>query len=488
MPILVNDVHSALNPTRVREVVPVASIEAVQEAVRLARDRGVPVCVAGGRHAMGGQNFASGAVLLDTRRLNHVGRLDAERGTVEVQAGVQWPQLVEAIIRRQRGRSGAWGIAQKQTGADRLSIGGAVAANIHGRGLRMRPFVADVESLLIVDARGELRRASRAENSDLFRLAVGGYGLFGVVASVTLRLAPRRKLRRTVSLERVENAISALERRRTEGALYGDFQFAIDEASPAFLRKGVLASYLPVDPATPVPEGQVELSAEDWMDLLRLAHTQRTRAFERYARHYLSTAGQVYWSDTHQLGLYIDGYHQRLDRELGAQLPATEVITEVCVPRAALADFMEEARRDLRRRRAVVVYGTVRIVERDDETFLPWAKEPYACVIINIHTEHSREGVWRSAEAFRSLIDMARRRGGSFYLTYHRFATREQVEACHPRFAEFLRRKHDHDPEERFQSDWYRHYRGLFAPLRRRTEIGRVCEAGPMAAAAAAQR
>ena len=35
------------------------------------------------------------------------------------------------------------GIVQKQTGADRLTIGGALAANIHGRGLRLQPFVAD---------------------------------------------------------------------------------------------------------------------------------------------------------------------------------------------------------------------------------------------------------------------------------------------------------------------------------------------------------
>jgi hypothetical protein len=48
-------------------------------------------------------------------------------------------------------------------------------------------------------------------------------------------------------------------------------------------------------------------------------------------------------------------------------------------------------------------------------------------------------------------------------LTYHRWANRDQVERCHPRFAEFLGLKKQHDPEERFQSDWYRHYREMFA-------------------------
>jgi hypothetical protein len=63
----------------------------------------------------------------------------------------------------------------------------------------------------------------------------------------------------------------------------------------------------------------------------------------------------------------------------------------------------------------------------------------------------------------RRLVDMAARRGGTYYLTYHRYATRDQVESCYPKFAEFLRIKKKYDPDERFQSDWYRHYRTMFA-------------------------
>ena len=61
------------------------------------------------------------------------------------------------------------------------------------------------------------------------------------------------------------------------------------------------------------------------------------------------------------------------------------------------------------------------------------------------------------------MIDLAIRYGGSYYLTYHRFATWEQVETCYPQLPEFLRLKRHYDPEERFQSDWYRHQRALFA-------------------------
>jgi hypothetical protein len=48
-------------------------------------------------------------------------------------------------------------------------------------------------------------------------------------------------------------------------------------------------------------------------------------------------------------------------------------------------------------------------------------------------------------------------------LTYHRWADRDQVEACYPQFPEFLRLKRLHDPTELFQSEWYRHHTAMFA-------------------------
>jgi len=41
-------------------------------------------------------------------------------------------------------------------------------------------------------------------------------------------------------------------------------------------------------------------------------------------------------------------------------------------------------------------------------------------------------------------------------------------DAAYPPFAEFLSRKLQHDPQERFQSDWWRHYRMMFADRLRR--------------------
>lgn len=407
---------------------------------------------------MGAQAFGTDAVLVDMRRLNRVHRLEADRGVVEVDAGLQWPALISALTEAQRGWPRQWSIRQKQTGADRLTLGGALAANIHGRGLTLAPLVGDVEAFTLVDATGHRVRCSRNENADLFRLAIGGYGLFGIVATIALRLTPRRKLERVVELRTTEDLSARVEARIQDGYLYGDFQFAIDPGSDDFLRRGVFSCYRPVDDATPLPERPRELTGGDWARLIHLAHVDKSRAFREYAGYYLSTSGQVYWSDAHQLSYYLDDYHAGID---AAGSPGAEMITEVYVPRARLEDLLREMRRRLRANPVSVVYGTIRFVEPDSETFLPWARERYACVVVNLHVPRDDAGRRACADAFRDMVDLALARGGSYYLTYHRHARRDQVLAAYPEFPAFLAEKRRRDPGGLFQSDWYRHYRAI---------------------------
>jgi FAD/FMN-containing dehydrogenase len=456
-PCWVNDTHSALNRTQVARVVEPRRADEVAELVCQTAARHGCLAVAGGRHAMGGQQFRSGETLLDMRRMNGVRWLDRGRALLEVDAGINWPELIRGYFSLQQGVNPVHGIRQKQTGADRLTVGGAVAANIHGRVLTAPPFVADLEALEVVTAEGDIVRCSREERPDLFRHVVGGYGLFGVVTAATLRLVPRVKVERCVAQLDVEGLMEAFDERIGEGHLYGDFQFATAPASPDFLRDGVLSTYRPVDAATPIPARQRRLSQYDWNELLTLAHRDKARAFEKFTEFYLATNGQIYWSDTHQLNLYLEDYHGALDHRLGSEVRGSEMITELYVPRARLTRFMDAVRRDFRQHEVDFIYGTIRLIEADHETALPWARENWACVIFNLHIDHRPGDVTRAANHFRRLIDHALAQDGSYFLTYHRFAAPAQIEAAHPAMRTFLATKRAFDPAGVFQSDWYRH-------------------------------
>src|SRR5882724_6706126 len=99
--ILVNDIHSQLNPTPVLGILQPRSLEEVQSIIRAARRDRKVISVAGGRHAMGGQQFGTDTVLIDIRKLCRVLHLDRKRGIVEVEAGIEWPELIDGYLELQ---------------------------------------------------------------------------------------------------------------------------------------------------------------------------------------------------------------------------------------------------------------------------------------------------------------------------------------------------------------------------------------------------
>jgi FAD/FMN-containing dehydrogenase len=477
---VVNDLHSQLNATRVEAIVTPRSVSELAATVTRARRDGQSVSIAGGRHAMGGQQFGEASVLVDTRALDRVLAFDPERGLLTVEGGILWPAVLEYLDRAQRdsctnpedprdprpvhnARNQRWGIIQKQTGADRLSLGGALACNAHGRGLALKPIVDQVESFDLLDAAGVVRICSRDENPELFRLAIGGYGLFGVITGVQLRLRQRVKVERVVTLADTVDIVERFEQRIRDGYLYGDFQFATDDTRDSFLRRGVFSCYRPVEASTPLTANPTRFHPDDWARLTRYSHTNKRLAFDYYSSRYLATSGQIYWSDAQLSAAYVDNYHADIDRATGAAVKGSEMITEIYVERTRLSGFMDAAREALRAHRANVIYGTVRLIEQDDETFLAWARERYACVIFNLHVDHTPAEVDRAADAFRALIDLGIAHRGSYYLTYHRWARQDQVERCYPQMGAFLALKRQYDPGEVFQSNWYRHYRAMFS-------------------------
>jgi FAD/FMN-containing dehydrogenase len=455
--IMLNDEQSQLNATRVHHVFQPRTIDDIADAICVSKRTGRPISVAGGRHSMGGQQFGTDALHLDLTSFRRVLHLDADRGLVTVEAGIQWPELISELHRLQPGEDRPWTIREKQTGVDAVTIGGSLASNIHGRGLASPPFASDIESFNLLDADGRLHSCSRTENAELFSLAIGGYGLFGIVCHVTLRLTRRFKVRRRVEIIEVKDLLDAYRRCVDAGFVFGDCQYAVDLNCEPEHHCGVFACYEPVPLETPVDSSNRQLSAEDWARLYMLIRTDKPRAFAEYAAHYQRTDGQVYWSDTHQLAGEFVGHRSAVDATKG-----TEMITEVYLSHENVMPFFAASRADLAATNADISYGTVRFIEEDTDTFLCWATERSVCIVCNLHVKHTPDGIERAKSDFRQIIDRALEFGGRFYLTYHRWATPGQVAASYPQIGDFFRLKGKFDPQERFQSDWYRQYAPCF--------------------------
>ena len=109
-----------------------------------------------------------------------------------------------------------------------------------------------------------------------------------------------------------------------------------------------------------------------------------------------------------------------------------------------------------------MTYGTIRFIEKDQDSFLAWARESWVCIVCNLHVVHSEEGIEKVKKDFGNLLDRVIEFGGCFYLTYHKWISKEQVEAAYPQFREFLMLKQKYDPSEVFQSNWYRYFKDMY--------------------------
>jgi FAD/FMN-containing dehydrogenase len=458
-----NDIHSKLNSTKHKAIIKVLSGNEVQTLLTSEQHAGDSFSIAGGRHSMGGQQFLFDGILIDTGLLNKVVDFCPVEGLITVQSGMLWGDLVGELAKLNVEHGCDWSIIQKPTGADDISIGGSLGSNIHGRVLGRKPFIADIERFTAILENGQRINVSRFENKELFRLAIGGYGMFCFVENITIRLVKSTKLQRRVELTNSKELVCRFEQLQAEGATYGDFQFCIDADTQTFLCNGILSAYFPVDVATTDDVGGLKLNVSDWRELLRLAHIDKTRAFKMYSEHYTRTNGQIYSSQTFQLSLYVPDYHDSLDSE--CHVKGSEMITELYVPKSKLHVFMETAKAALKKQRADVIYGTVRFIDKDEESFLAWAKDDFACIIFNLHVNPDQLSLLRAKTSFRSLIDIALSLGGSYYLTYHRYATKEQVLAAYPQFGSFIEKKMEYDPQGKFRSTWFNQMCLAFEPV-----------------------
>lgn len=466
------DCHCGLEKAH-GQLLSLQSSQAVAREVRAhkklkMKDRNAPSIIAqGARYASGGQQLVDDGTMFDLNFVSNFINMDCRKGTVRVSAGTNFRELVYLLEREQteKGRNlqEFWTIRQKPAGIDTVTIGGALASNIHGRGLHQAPFVDDIESMEVVTADGDIQEVSRDSNRQFFNLIVGGYGLFGVVTAVTLKLAKRKAVRRQVTVTAADDVLSELHKRTESGAIYGDYQLCIETSSEEFLTNGILSTYQPeelsVEKYSDIINNQTAYTQEEWRELLYLAHTDKKQAFTKYREHCKSTDGKLFLTDKIQLCTYTSGYHNDLpEKHAGA-----DISCELFVPRRYLPFLLHRTAKLLRDRKADVIYATVRLVEAEKETYLNWATQNYACLTIYQHSSMESNQLEYTKETCRELIDLSIALSGKFYLSYNRMAHKEQLLAAYPQIGEFIDRKVELDPFHVFSSNWFTHHQQLLA-------------------------
>lgn len=159
-------------------------IEDVVNAVKWARENGVPIRMRSGRHALAKDySQTNGGIVIDTSQMTKI-KLDKKHGIATVQAGIRVGVLVRKLA--QEGILAPFGDSST-VGIGGISTGGGITAIQRTAGV-----ISDnILAATIVDANGEILRVSKNENPDLFwAIRGGGGGNFGIITSYTFKVRP----------------------------------------------------------------------------------------------------------------------------------------------------------------------------------------------------------------------------------------------------------------------------------------------------------
>ncbi len=185
--------------------------EDVAELVASARG---PLIARGLGRSYGDAAQCAGGRVLDLTGLDHIGPFGPD-GTVSVGGGATLQELMA------RGLPEGW-FVPVTPGTRQVTVGGAVAADIHGKNHHVEgSFGRHVTRLRLATPSGELE-VSPEEEAEAFWATAGGMGLTGVVTEATVRMLPVETSWVLVDTERLDDldAVMAEMERRDATAHY----------------------------------------------------------------------------------------------------------------------------------------------------------------------------------------------------------------------------------------------------------------------------
>jgi len=194
------------------EVARPTSAAELAKAGRDAGSRGVVARGLGRAYGDAAQN--AGGLVVDATAVTGVLAFDEQAGVIRVAAGTSLDDLLRAIV------PAGW-FVMVSPGTRFVTVGGAIAADIHGKNHHVDgTFCAHVSSLVLAGPDGATRTLTPAGTPEAFWATCGGMGLTGTIVEATIALRRIETSRLAVDTDRVGNLDDLLALLRDGQARY----------------------------------------------------------------------------------------------------------------------------------------------------------------------------------------------------------------------------------------------------------------------------
>lgn len=443
-PLLLNDA-SRLNPTPVaRHWAPrrddAQFIAQLRRELKDAASAGRPVAVGGARHSMGGQSLARGGTAVSLRAVRC--EPDVAQGLYRVGAGTRWREVQATLD--------PLGFSPKvmQSNND-FSVAGTFSVNAHGWAVPFGPMGSTVRSARLMLADGSIVDCSPQRQSELFDLAMGGYGACGILLDLTVEMAPNVMLAPSYevmpSTVLGDRFVRALAPGGGVRMAYGRLSLQRD----AFLHEALLVTFR--DAGKGVSTGSPRAEGEPMSSMTRgLYRAQVGSDAWKRARWYAETV----------IAPRLQNGPSARNTLLGQPVSAlaernpdrTDILHEYFVPPGRLSRFLQACREVVPGSGQDLLNVTLRYVGPDDQSVMAYAPGGRIAAVMSFSQAMTPAGEAGMRRMTEQLVERVLDLGGSFYLPYRLHARADQAARAYPGLSRFRAGKHRYDPSGLFRN------------------------------------
>ena len=441
---------SHLNETKAGAIVKVSG--AVDEAttqisqlIKQAALQGKKISIAGAQHSMGGHTIYPDGIVLNMKGFHYM-KFDSLSNTLLVGSGALWSEIIPYLDKHKKS------IAIMQSN-NSFSVGGSISVNCHGWQPNSPPIASTVESFRLINAAGEMMNCSRNENAELFSLVLGGYGLFGVVVDVKLKVVDNTMYKAHQQVIKSSHYIKEFNRLVKGNANIGMVYGRININPGNFMEEAIISTFTIDDQAALQP-----LQKSSYAAIRRAVF--RASAGSSYGKDLRWKAEKLAAS---QVSGKIFSRNQLLNEGVeifqNTDTGYTDILHEYFIPKDSVVSFIDRVKIIIPAYKVDLLNITIRNVKKDDDSFLRYASEEVFGFVMLFNQQKNNKAEAEMKALTRELITIAISLNGTYYLPYRLHATKEQMYKAYPAAQRFFALKKTYDPAEIFKNQFYETYK-----------------------------
>lgn len=442
---------SGLSLTKVDSIIDVPNsrteiIKQLKEILKYSKTNKIPISIAGAKHSMGGHTMYPNGIVLNMRPYKEM-QIDTINNILTIGSGALWEDAIHYLDKFNKSISVMQAFSS-------FSIGGSISVNGHGWQKDLPPISSSVISFTLLNHNGEILNCSRTENPELFSLVIGGYGLFGIILDIKLKVVDNETLQfkyvRLSPENYLENYRKFVSSNPKVTLVFGRLRIS----NKQFLEEATLNYFEKVD-GKPEPLS-VNNQKNESSKRLVFRSTVNSEYGKRLRWDLETGMNKVSKDETFSRNDLLNDNVTLIENK---DTSSTDILHEYFIPERHFTEYITALKSALPNQHIDLLNVTIRGVFKDNDSYLNYAKENVFGFVFLFNQKKNEKDEIEMKKLTRQLVEIAIKFEGTYYLPYRLHIDKETFRTSYPQGEEFFRLKLKYDPDEIFKNKFYDHYK-----------------------------